>query len=73
MRSVAGLHRRACALGTLLGLDVAVHLALGAVGTKNRPHHQPEDQADENGRRNREGGVRPEVFKHSYRLRAIGC
>src|SRR3954447_16411522 len=37
----------------LLGLDARLRLPLGAVRTQDRPHHEPEEQADAHGRAER--------------------
>ena len=63
--------RREAALGSLLGLNLRVDLALSAIGTKDRPHHEPEDEPDQNGGRHGEGRVGPEVFKHRNRIRDV--
>ena len=49
----------AAELGPLLSLDAGVGLALVAVGADDRAHHEPEDEADEHGRRERPDRIQP--------------
>ncbi|MEJ1230744.1 MAG: pirin-like C-terminal cupin domain-containing protein [Galbitalea sp.] len=57
-------------LGALLGLDAGVHLALGAIGSEDGAHHEPEDQADADRRRDREDHVSPHGCWHTPSLTA---
>ena len=59
--------------GALFGLDLGVHLALGAVGPKNGAHHEPEDKAEQNCRGNREDYVPADVVNHVVTIRLWVC
>jgi hypothetical protein len=55
--------------GALFSLNLGVHLALGAVGAKNRAHYKPEDEAEQDSGRERKNYVPADVIDHLYRIR----
>jgi hypothetical protein len=56
-------------LRPLLGLDLRVNLSFGSVGADDGAHDEPENQSDQNGRRERVDDPAPDGVRHGSTVR----